>query len=124
FSNALIRMLLSMPFSLLTCSITRLRSCCILRAPVVLVIGLLDSGKRNLKANSVLFDRDLIRLYVFEHSQKRTTSIDLLAGAHAYALTDETRKMLGPFQRAINAGCRNFEGISTWDDILAVEEFA
>src|ERR1044071_6847737 len=124
FSNALIRMLLSMPFSLLTCSMTRLRSCCILRAPVVLVIGFLNGRERNLNGRSVLFHCDLIRLDVFEHSQKRTAAIDLLAGANANALTDKTCKMLGGFERTVNAGRRNFECIRAGNHILAVQAFA
>src|ERR1044071_6408358 len=118
------RMLLSMPFSLLTCSITRFRSCCILTAPVVLVIGFFNSRKRNLNAGSVLFQSDLISHDLFEHSEKGTAAIDLFASPHADTLTNETGEVLGGFQGTINAGGGNFEGISARDDILAVEALA
>src|SRR5574341_1336433 len=99
FSKALIRIALSMPFSLLTCSMTRLRSCCILGAPVMLVIRLFDQCKRNLPARAVLIDGDRSGQDFQESPEKRTPTVDHLASAHANRFADTTREVFRPLER-------------------------
>src|SRR5215475_8385205 len=104
FSKALMRIDLSMPFSLLTCSMTRLRSCCILSTPIVIVIRLFNHGKWNLITFSFLGQNYTVIHDLAENPQKRPPAIDQIPGANANSLTDKSLKMRRFFERAIDPG--------------------
>src|SRR4030095_14223485 len=124
FSKALIRIVLSMPFSLLTCSMTRFRSCCISGTPIVLVVGLLDQRKGNIAPCPILVQRDLVGCNLEQLAQKRPSAIDQLTGANANFFADESREMLRPFKRTIDAGGGNLQRVGAVDDVVHVEQVA
>src|SRR5215831_17607793 len=104
FSKALMRIDLSMPFSLLTCSMTRLRSCCILSAPIVIVIRLFNHGKWNLITFPFLRQNHAVLHDLAENSQKGPPAIDQIPGANTNSFTHKSRKMRGFFERSIDPG--------------------
>src|SRR5574341_2115009 len=112
FSKALIRIDLSMPFSLLTCSMTRLRSCCISCTPVVLVIGLFDRRKRDVVARSLLGHCDALGGNFPENAEKRSSTADRIARPYPHPLADKPRKMLRPLEWPVDAGRGNLQCIS------------
>src|SRR3972149_10865242 len=124
FSKALIRIDLSMPFSLLTCSMTRLRSCCISRTPVVLVIGLFNRRKRNVVPRSLLRHRDALAGNGLENAEKRSSPADQVARPYAHALADIPRKVLGPLERPVDSRRGNLQSIRPRHHVLTVEQLA
>src|ERR1044071_3384937 len=124
FSRALTRIVLSMPFSLLTCSITLFRSCCIFGTPVVLVIGLFNLRERNLAARAVLTHRNPIPGNFQERSKKRFSSLDRLARAHANLLAYVRREVLRPLERSIDARRGDLQRVCAFDYILRIQKRA
>src|SRR3989304_6885821 len=124
FSNALIRIDLSMPFSLLTCSMTRLRSCCISCTPVVLVIGLFYRRKRNVVARPILGDGDLPLGDFLECAEKRPPAADQVARPYAHALADIVREMFGSPERPVDSRRRHLQRVIPRHRVLSVEQIA
>src|ERR671922_2739530 len=124
FSKALIKIVLSMPFSLLTCSITRFRSCCMLGAPIVLVIRLFDYGKRNLDPCTVLNKGDAVDAHGFEWSQKRSPAVNHLSSPNPDPLADEPIEMLRSLEGPVNTGRRYFQRVGAFYCGLGIEDFA
>src|SRR5581483_280709 len=124
FSRALTRIDLSMPFSLLTCSMTLFRSCCIFGTPIVLVIRLFNRRERYLAARAVLTQRNPIAADFQVRPEKRSPPLDRLAGAHADFLADELREMRRPLERPVDARRRNLQRVSALDQVLLIEKRA
>src|SRR6266404_3815104 len=124
FSKALMRIVLSIPFSLLTCSITLFRSCCIFGTPVVLVIRLLDQCKRYFASHSVLIQGNLICGNLQQRPHKRSSALDQLAGANANVLTHKGQEMVRPLERTIDPWRGNLQRIGAVHDFVGVQKLA
>src|SRR5690348_7650113 len=120
----------SIPFSLLTCSMTRFRSGCIrtpssvrVRRPrgpseVVFDVGLLDPAERDHRPpGGRVVDRDRFRAGLDERAVELPAAADRVARPHPDARADGAPEVCLAQKRAVEAGRRALEVVASRDGV-------